>query len=594
MEHRAAGARSVWRAFAVGVIALVAAAATLPDVVLPWYPFSGFGMQVDAAGNIIGVDRGRAADVAGLRHGDQVDETKTPITSRRYLDTGYAGVPDGLRADFVIRRGATERTVSLVATPRPRTFADNATDLLLMLADAAVIVICAALVLLRPSRMTWAFFLYGAFDGGSSVLAPTVLPLWGYALYSVVIETFVSLAWVPLALFAVRFPSDTAAGWRGTAQRVLLFALIPLVPFAIWVNAGALFALPPTDLAIDILGLLSVAGFVFVVATFAITYVSSSAIDRARLRWVMLGMLVGEAGLLAFNLLSSIPGLAVALPIPAINILSSLQIAMPIAVAYAVIRHRVFDIRFVIGRAVVYGLLTTTLLVIIAVLDFVIGQVLSETHLATVVEAFAAVSIGLSLNTLHRWLERFVDATLFRSRRRAEQRLQRIARGLVHADSAAGITHVVVAEPYDAYRLSSAALFDRRGEAFVRAEAVGWQEAQLQTIAADASVVLQLRASQRPLAGNDVAWAAHELPAGAGYPAVVLPIFVRGQLDAIVFYGPHASGEDLDPEEIAVLEDLMRAAAAAYDHCEAQVALAKMALLEAEVTSLRGLVIAEA
>jgi len=61
-----------------------------------------------------------------------------------------------------------------------------------------------------------------------------------------------------------------------------------------------------------------------------------------------------------------------------------------------------------------------------------------------------------------------------------------------------------------------------------------------------------------------------------------------------VFYGPHSSGEDLDPEEIEVLEDLMRAAAAAYDHCEAQLALAKMALLEAEVTSLRGLVIAQA
>ena len=106
--------------------------------------------------------------------------------------------------------------------------------------------------------------------------------------------------------------------------------------------------------------------------------------------------------------------------------------------------------------------------------------------------------------------------------------------------------------------------------------------------------MLQLRASQRPVAGNDVAWGAHELPAGAAYPAIALPIFVRGQLNAIVFYGPHSSGEDLDPEEIEVLEDLMRAAAAAYDHCEAQVALAKMALLEAEVTSLRGLVIAQA
>jgi len=57
MEQGAA--RSGVAIFAVGLIALVAAAVTLPDVALPWHPFSGFGMQFDGAGNVIGVEPGR-------------------------------------------------------------------------------------------------------------------------------------------------------------------------------------------------------------------------------------------------------------------------------------------------------------------------------------------------------------------------------------------------------------------------------------------------------------------------------------------------------------------------------------------------------
>ena len=348
--------------------------------------------------------------------------------------------------------------------------------------------------------------------------------------------------------------------------------------------------MPPPDLALDLQGLLTVAGFVFVALTFALTYAGASAVDRPRLRWVMVGMLIGEAGILVYEIATSIPGVAVALPIPAINILTSLQIAVPLTVAYAVIKHRVFDVRFVIGRAVVYGLLTTALLVGIALLDFLIGRVLSETHIATIVEALAAVAIGLSLNTLHRWLEGLVDATLFRSRRRAEQRLRRIARGLVHADSAAAVTRVLVAEPYDAYTLASSALFRRGENGFARDETIGWKDAELRTINRDASIVLQLQAVRRPVAAHDAAWQPADLPPGLAYPAVVLPVFVRDVLDALVFYGPHASGEDLDPEEIGVLEELTLAAAAAYDHAAAELALARMTLLEAEVTSLRGLI----
>jgi len=58
-----------------------------------------------------------------------------------------------------------------------------------MLAGAAFIVISAGLVLLRPSKMMWAFFIYGSFGGvGGSVLGLALAPLWAYVVYVLILQ----------------------------------------------------------------------------------------------------------------------------------------------------------------------------------------------------------------------------------------------------------------------------------------------------------------------------------------------------------------------------------------------------------------------
>jgi hypothetical protein len=66
-----------------------------------------------------------------------------------------------------------------------------------------------------------------------------------------------------------------------------------------------------------------------------------------------------------------------------------------------------------------------------------------------------------------------------------------------------------------------------------------------------------------------------------------MPISVRSVLEAIVFYGPHKSQEDLDPDEIESLEGLLAAASSAYDHVRATLAQKKLEDLEAEVRAAR-------
>jgi hypothetical protein len=595
MERSAAVTGSTWRIPVVVIVASLFAMFSLPDIALPWHPFSDFGMQVDASATIIGVDRDRSAGRAGVEVGDRVDLAATPIGSRRFLITGFGGAAEGTRADFAIVGHGRDRTVSLVAEPRPRTFADNASDVALMLAYAATLAICSALVLLRPSKMTWAFFFYGCSLVGQSVLSGAFVPLWLYVFDSVVMQTINTISWFPLALFALRFPNDAATGWRRVAQAVLLLGLVVLFPFAAFSSSAVLFGIAPPDLIFDVVANLAVAGMLFVAVTFAITYVHSVPVDRARLRWVIAGLIVGDLSVVVTGVLGSVPGLAVALPIWAQNTVNTFTIAVPVTVAYAVIRHRVFDVRFVIGRAVVYGLLTTTLLVTVALLDYVVGQLLSQTHLATIVEVLASIVIGLSLNSLHKRVEAFVDATLFRGRRRAELRLRRIGRGLMHSGDERAITKVIVEEPAAAYALASAALFKRGDDGtFVREHAIGWDGAHLERIDSSASMILQLQSSRGPVAAHDAVWDTNDLPHGLAAPAFAFPIFARERVEAVVFYGPHASGEDLDPEEREVLEELMRSASAAYDHAAAEIAREKFALLESEIAMLRSLVAVDA
>jgi hypothetical protein len=80
------------------------------------------------------------------------------------------------------------------------------------------------------------------------------------------------------------------------------------------------------------------------------------------------------------------------------------------------------------------------------------------------------------------------------------------------------------------------------------------------------------------------------LPGGNASPAYALPVLVQRRLDAIVFYGAHTSAEELDPDELATLTQLLHAAGFAYEHLASETALAQTAALEAENRTLRTLV----
>jgi GAF domain-containing protein len=252
------------------------------------------------------------------------------------------------------------------------------------------------------------------------------------------------------------------------------------------------------------------------------------------------------------------------------NLGYSLQILFVLAVAYAVVKHRVIDVRFFLSRTIVFSLLTVFLVLVLRTIDWFLTVIIAGERFAVLLEFAAAVGLGLILHGLQTRLEHFTSRWLFRSRYLAGQRLRRVSAGLAHAESMEPVCEMVVNEPAEALNLASCALFLRdESGSFARRASFGWEGVRLCRISPDDATMLELIGSFEPLRLRDV----HD-DLFDGFDAdrktvLALAIHAGGRLRGALFAGAHASGEELDRTEVALLADVAAAAGHAFDHVEA-------------------------
>jgi hypothetical protein len=207
----------------------------------------------------------------------------------------------------------------------------------------------------------------------------------------------------------------------------------------------------------------------------------------------------------------------------------------------------------------------------------------AETRLTLTAEIIFALALGSGLNMLHRNVDRLVDGTFFRQRHLAEERLAKAAGAVLRAESHEAVDRFLVHEPVRALGLASAALFhgDEDRAHFFRELDVGWDNADLRELTPDDPLVLHLLAEGAPVRLAEVAWSSDDVPRMAN-AVLAMPVLLRDQLVAIVLYGPHRTGADIDPDEVRSLVPLVERAGAAYDHIEARALRAQVELLTRE------------
>jgi len=535
--------------FAALVAAAIALSLNVAAAIALFAPQTTFGYRLIYSKDfqVVAVDAGTAADRARIVAGDHLDFKQSRLHDR-IVGLGYQLALVGEPARFVVVHGGRERSLTLKAasvTPsesQEALFSPLAS--FLRLAGFGYIVVALYVLLRRPNRMTWGLLLYlvSATDVTLYRFPESVAPMAAFA------SDLLGVAGtVGLVIFAARFPDDRAVGWRASLDRLAIpLGVLLAIPNIAW-DARSLFAGESPTFWMSYGSTLGALALIFIAAIMLVaTYSFSPRLQRQRLYWATAGVF--------FSLLSYASGWARYWP-TAYSLATSdvlqwaatlLYACAPFAIAYGVVRQRVFDISFVVSRTLVYTIVTATVFGVFALVEWLAGRQMEHAGLAVALVAVIAVGTAFSLRALHARVEAVVEGTLFRRRREAERHLAVVAAGLPCAPNAASVKAALVYEPLHAYALGSADLFERddRGD-YVRGA---------QTL--DPCIALQLQGVHRSLRLHD----------GTGVLAV--PVFVRSTLTAIAVYGAHENGEDIDPDEAASLEAMAAAAGQAYDHLE--------------------------
>jgi len=565
------------RAVRISIVTLIAVwslvfTASATSVLFVPPPRTGFNVNNDWI--VDHVTPGSAAAAAGLSRGDRLIP---PIPYRLSVRREPATL-------HVVRNGIA-RTITVV----PRAVPVPLVRKIVFVAKAAVALLFLSLgsllVLLRPSRMTWCFYLWCANARHFSIgeYWPGSYAIAAFAGYSSVLLAAVS---IPLILvFAVRFPNDRAPGWRGTAERVAYVFVGLFVGYWIYWFIADKLGLP--EQAVNDAWSASIA-LVYLATSMVLVgaYASSKGDERHRLAWILVFPVVLVLRIVSVGLHLSA---RFSYPIWIDDLSILLGACVPIAVTYAVIRYRVFDLTFFISRTIAYGALTTLIVGVISLIHWFVGKQLEATQLGFVAEIGAALALGFWVKGLHRVAERWVDAGFFRHRHLAERQLARTSAAMLHAGSLSAINDMLVQESAAALGLASAAVFHASQDgSFHREAAVGWADSDAHVLTSDDQLVLHLKAEHAALRMHELRWIRQDKPTGAAEPTLALPILVRRQLTSIALYGAHEHGADIDPDEERSLVSLAASAATAYAHVEAETLRAENAALRQEIASIRG------
>jgi hypothetical protein len=518
------------------------------DLLLPWHPFATYGFSAANDGTITHVDADGAA--RGLRVGDRVD-VKTLRWQDRAVFGSFPLAPQGSRMVLPIQDG---RTITAVSQERARSLADNVTDIFAVLSTLAFIIIAAVLVLLRPSPVTWAFYAFAYSFAFTGTLMAEYAPAGILAIANILGALALAAAGPAFVSFALRFPDSIPQGAWKRLERTVLYLIAPVMILG---NAGfmaayELFGISLPQWGDNVFLTLFALTNTCAVAILVSRYAGAREAHRSRLRWVVAAFSIAFLPILITTIASIF--LSRVAPPWLENTVQTWEVIAPIALAYTILKHRLFDIRFVLSRALVYAVLTSLTVGVLALADWAFGVWLAQSRFALVAEVGLALILGVTLTTVHKRIEKFLNGVIFRSQMLAMAALRRFAQ---ETDLIPDPQHLIE-QTYEALhgRLECdyVAVYTGEGSSFALATPDGKHAPQL--LAGHDLAVLRLKRWQEPFECDE--------PDHPLRGALLLPMTARGQLVGFIVCGPKADRTHYLPEEIETLSLLTHRTGSAY------------------------------
>lgn len=539
--------RTATRTIFIVLFTVIAALFSGSDIALPWHPYATYGFSATQSGVVTSVD----ADAArrGLRVGDRIEVAQ--LTPRQRLVFGsLPTAPDGATMRVQLASGAS---ALLRSHAYPRSLADNVSDVILILAEWAIMGIAAALVLLRPMPTTWAFYAFTYFFVLTATLAQEYLPLIPLLVAGSLVAVGGGASAPAFFSFALRFPDRRPSRASKAVERFSLLVVAPLL--MLWnlvVFVAYVFAAyrPPDAIGLGAIWLLY-ALFGAAILTLLVRYGTAEPLDRNRLRWVVASFAVAY-----------VPGLIVTFgqsqgfqPAPWVfNCAFAWQVVAPIALAYTVLKHRLFDIRFVFSRALLYTVMMSFTVGVLALADWGFGAWLAQSRFALVAEIALALILGVTMTHAHKRLERLLNGVIFRAQSIALQALRRFAQ---ETDLIPDPEHLL-SQTYDALRIrlesEYAAVYTAEGGSYALSTPATATTPLL--LGAHDFAVLRLKRWHEAFECDE--------PEHPLRGALMLPMTARGQLVGFVVCGPKRDHTHYLPEEVETLTFLTHRMGSAF------------------------------
>ncbi len=521
-------------------------------------PGGSYGMRLDRQNGHIeaaAVEPGSAAARAGIAAGDELDLDPADLTSRVRLNWPVAG--DRIGID-VIHSGRRRSVELRAASSSGNSGLSNAVFRIYETLRVVMLAVALLIILRRPDLRAgrtlanfFVAFAYG-FLGRTPWYPPVVT-----AIIDVSRPIAVLFALEQAALFSTIFPRPSLGGLRRLIERACPYLF----------GAGAAIGLVPTSLyyiaGIDVPGAPRAVFSAFIIAFIAMIAIGFSLgareatpAERYRLHWISISLAIGFTGLFVGVSLE-----AAGVPEERWILLPLTLIAVPIGTTYAILRHRVLDVGFVVNRALVFALISGIVVLAFGLLEWFLGKYLLDIgHVgSSFIEATLALALALSLRQIHGRVDHFVDSVFFRQRHLAERALRRLAHEVAFIDDEGVLADRTVAAVDHYGRASGCAIYLAAGDrAFsLRVATLAGEPA---SVDANDSAVVAMRAFHEPVDLDDQGAARSALSG-----AVCFPMIVRGELIGLLDCGQKQSLEAYDPDERETLHVLARAIGHTFD-----------------------------
>ena len=326
-----------------------------------------------------------------------------------------------------------------------------------------------------------------------------------------------------------------------------------------------------------------VSSLVILIGALAMTaWGGSSALGRQRARVLLAGFALGQLAPVLGTAIEAVTGMTV----PYLNLLWKLDFLFPLAVAYAMVRYDLFDVRAVVRQGTIYALVTGVVIVAYAGAITLLNVVFTRLGMGSsplVTAVVLALAVVLFLNPVYLRAQRLVDRLFFRQRLDVQRSLERLAGTMttvLDLDRIAGLISRTVDESFHPSRLTLALLDEGQGRYRVVVGSAGPMGAG-GLIVADSSLARHLAQDRRPLtrvqheadpdqASCREACLAQMRALGA---ELVMPVLFGDRVTGLLGLGEKRSGASYTTDDLRLLQVLVNQSAVALENARAYTAL---------------------